>query len=70
MSATQSNTEVNKLQLLWDAHRELTAIHNRLYAAGCKASCAKVVTAMRSVNATFTAENKRLNAIDVKGGAA
>lgn len=60
----------NNLQLLWDAHRDLTAIHNRLHAARCKAACAKVVTAMRSVNATFTAERKRVDAaIATKGGA-
>jgi hypothetical protein len=51
----------NNLQLLWDAHRELTATHNRLYAAGCKAACAKVVTAMRSVNASYVHELKRVD---------
>lgn len=56
------STPANNLQTLWDAHRELTAIHNRLYAAGCRAACKKVVTAMRSVNATFTAESKRVDA--------
>lgn len=69
MSAQQTPAP-DKAQILWDAHRELTAVRNKLYAIGCKAACAKVVTAMRSVNATFTAEMKRVRAADEATGSA
>lgn len=60
----------NNLQTLWDAHRELTAVHNRLHAAGCHAACKKIVTAMRSVNATFVHESKRVDAALAATGSA
>lgn len=50
-----------KMQALWDAHRELTALHNRLHAAGCQAVCDKLATALRSVSASFAAEQKRVD---------
>lgn len=65
MSAHTPVPESN-LELLWDAHRELTALHNRLHAAGCKAACSKLATAIRSVTASFTAEQKRVDAAIAK----
>lgn len=60
MSTQHTPAADSKLQALWDAHRELTAAHNRLHAAGCGIACKRVATAMRSVNAMWAAENKRL----------
>lgn len=54
----------DKLTTLFHAHVELTRVHNALHAAGCTAACKRVATALRSINTSYVAEGKRLDAHD------